>query len=233
MMKLSKALISFSAASALSAVFCLSCLGKEPVNITYKEPTLSADLAGVPLDDVLEHLSESQNIWFKVHKSVIDRKVSVQFTDLPLEKGLKRILTDLDYSLEFDSQGKPVGIVIVGEKAAGHAGTAGGRVAKSPPGPEDGPPEDVSDNFAEDEPAGPFGPVTITPEEREQFKVIRNVPPPGGYPEITEEEREQFQVERNVPPPGGPPTATEEDLEKFKVIRNAPPPGEGPFGPNP
>ena len=158
--------------------------------------------------------------------------MSVRFTDLPLEQGLKRILTGLDYSLEFDSEGRPAGIVIVGDKASPHSVVSGTGSSKGQPGPEEGSPEDGSESFPEDESAGPFGPVTATPEEQKQFKVIKNVPPPGGYPEVMEEELKQFKVRKNVPPPGGPPTATEEELEQFKVIKKASPSG-GPFGPNP
>jgi len=232
-MNLNKTLImGLVAFTFLIGPFSLPCAGKEAVNITWKEETLSADLVGVPLQDILEHLSKSQDIWFKVHKSVLDRKVSVHFTELSVEQGLKRILTGLDYSLEFDSNGKPAGIVIVGDKASPRAVGKSTASPRGGPGPETGGPEDVSDSFGGDETTTPFGPVTVTPEERKQFKVIKNVPPPGGLPEVTEEELKQFKVIKNAPPPGGPPTATEEELEQFKVIRNAPPPG-GPLGPNP
>jgi hypothetical protein len=210
---------------------------KGDVNMTWEGETLSADLVGVPLQGVLEDLSKARGIWFKVHASVADQKITVHFTGLSLEEGLKRILVRMDYSLEFDRNGKPTGVVIMGEKTAARG--AGGSLSTPYSGPEAAPeiepepaPEiepqesDAPTEMESESVQSPFGPVPPTREEMEQFRAIRNSPPPGGSPEVTGEELEQFEIMRNTDAPGGPPTVTPEELEHFKMRRNAPPPGE-------
>jgi len=39
----------------------------------------------------------------------------VTFNDLPIEEGLKRILTNLNYSLMFDKKNKVAGVMVMGE----------------------------------------------------------------------------------------------------------------------
>ncbi|MDY6949984.1 MAG: hypothetical protein SWE60_00595 [Thermodesulfobacteriota bacterium] len=126
------------------AALLLPCAGGEEIKITWHEEiTLSADLSGVPLNRVLEHLSSEHGMAFKVPESVADHRVSVRFTELSLEEGLKRILTGLDYSLEFDGQGQPCAIVIIGEeKSSGGAtrpATPAGSVSREPGSRNTGP----------------------------------------------------------------------------------------------
>ncbi|MDY6987203.1 MAG: hypothetical protein SWQ30_04025 [Thermodesulfobacteriota bacterium] len=166
-----KTLMAFVVASAfVLASFSPPWAAEGDVNITWQEETtLSADLSGVSLESVLEHLSDKQDIWFRVHKSVADHKISVRFAGLSLEEGLRRIFAGLDYSLEFDGQGKPCGIVIVGEKQSARGKAKASTARRSVPGPRPdttgpmGP--DNPDEPDEEMPSpvgGPYGPSGAT-----------------------------------------------------------------------
>lgn len=152
------------------AAFCLQGWAEGDVKITWQKETLySADLSGVSLESVLEHLSDEEGIWFKVHNSVADHKVSVHFSELSLEEGLKRIFAGLDYSLEFDGEGNPCGIVIVGEKESVRGGAKGATaprrvpvqrpVRRGPTGPEDPDEDDEDDEDVSPPVGGPYRPA--------------------------------------------------------------------------
>ena len=150
------------AAAFVLASFSPPCSEGGDIKMTWQEETLSADLSGVSLESVLEHLSAEQGIWFKVHKSVGDHKVSVYFTELSLEEGLKRIFAGLDYSLEFDGQGNPCGIVIVGEKESARGKAKGATAARKVPQPDPdttGPMEPDNPDEPDEEMSSPFGPL--------------------------------------------------------------------------
>jgi len=162
-------------------------------------------LRGIPLKSVLERLESEKEIWFRGDPSLLEKEVTVHFTELLFEEGLKRILASTNYSLIYDGNGRPTGVVVIGKGTADHA------VSEGTPGAE--------------------GKSILPPDTNQQvhikgsFTVIRNVPPPGDYVKVTAEERENFTVIRNTPPPGGPFEVSAEELEHFKVIKNCPPPG--------
>jgi len=148
------------AAAVVLASFPPPCSAQGEVKITWQEETtLSADLSGVPLESVLEHLLDKQDIWFKVHKSVADHKISVHFEGLSLEEGLRRIFAGLDYSLEFDGEGKPCGIVIVGEKGSARGRAKGATATRSVPTEPRPDNPDEPDKEMSSPVGGPYGPA--------------------------------------------------------------------------
>ena len=225
--------------------------GAERVDLTIEGETFSARLREVPLKTILEKLEREKGIWFRGDSSLLEEEVTVQFTGLPFEGGLKRILASTNYSLMYDGNERLIGVIVIGEGAADHdvsEGRAGisKRIIPAPGGNEQ---TDVNrplsvmrnnlhrgDNVKidteerekfrvmSDSPSS-GDPVESTEQEPEDFGAIKNSPPPGGPIEITQKERENFMVIRNSPPPGGPVESTEQEPENFTVIRNTPPPG--------
>lgn len=179
--------------SALVVMACgLPGHGGHEVNITWQEEGLAANILQIPLEQVLEHLAAEEAIWFNVHKSVAHRKISVSFENLTLEQALGRILAGFDYSVIFDRDAEPAGVVVVGDRAS--RDTPGGEFFPGPDMP--GSDQDVKSEAwhpAEDmglrgwHPAQDLGSAATPPQavgesdlKEEDFKVIRDATPPEG-----------------------------------------------------
>lgn len=225
--------------------------GGEDIDLTIGGNFLSARLKEIPLKIILEKLKREKGVWFRGDLNLLEEEITVQFTDLPFEEGLKRILASINFSLMFDGNERLVGVIVLGKGTPGHGVSEGRDGAKkrtiSPPGTKEqvlvndpfpvirsSPPsggyvevtsEDREDFTVIRNSPLPGGPVKVTEEELENFTVIRESPPPGGPVEVTEQERDNFAVIRSSPPPGGPVEVTAEELQKFTPIRNCPPPG--------
>jgi hypothetical protein len=76
--------------------------------------TISANLEGVPLGEILRQLRDQSTIWYRGNEPLLEQKVSVRFKDLPLEDGVKRILAPFNYSLMFDANGGLSGMILLG-----------------------------------------------------------------------------------------------------------------------
>lgn len=86
--------------------------GKGEIDINFRGENISAELQEVPLRLIFEKLKREKGVWFKGDESLLDRKVFVRFKDLPLHKGLKRILSDIDHVFIFDKDQRLVGLYI-------------------------------------------------------------------------------------------------------------------------
>lgn len=82
--------------------------------------TISADLKEVPIRKILEQIREQANVWYESDESLLREKISIQFKDLPLEKGMRRILASFDHALEFNARGELVGLTLLGESGSDH-----------------------------------------------------------------------------------------------------------------
>ena len=223
-----KLIISLTACIFFLGVFSPVPAGDGGIDLRIEGEILSARLGGVPFKIVLERLEREWGIWFRGDPSFLEEEVTVEFIELPLEQGLKRILSSVNHVLLFDGNGGVLGVVVIGRAKAGPAvseGRVGIRERTISP-PSTNRQADIAGSFTviRNLPP-PGGYVAATPEERENFRVIRNLAPPGGAIEVSAEEIQNFEVIRNVPSPGGPVEVSAEELENFKVIRNCPPPG--------
>ena len=90
-----------------------------------KNGTISANLKEIPLGEILDQIKEHGNIWFKGDEALLEEKVSVQFKDLPLEEGVKRILASINHVLVFDAKGGLEGLILFGKANSGRDKTAG------------------------------------------------------------------------------------------------------------
>jgi hypothetical protein len=203
-------LIIFIAFAFLIGGFSPAWSGEKDMALDFQGQTFSAFLQAVPLRFILEKLEKEKGIWFKGASSLLGEEITVQFTSLSLEDGMKRILSSMNYSLVFGRDGELHGVVIIGrgmsKRAKGQNRTVGAF-------------EIVRDS----QPLGAH--VVTTERDLERFKVIKNVSPPGGSLEVRAKDFTDFTVVRNCPPPGGPIEVSAEQLEKFKIVENCPPPG--------
>ena len=188
------------------------------------EHTISATLTGVPLKKALQTIQQNTGLWYRGTETLLTEPLTVQFTDLPLEAGLKRLLTSLNYSLVFNSEGTVVGVVLLGKRQLSGAPApkqvSAMRVQKPAPLQED---LDEALRVVENVPP-PGGPTTISDEEREDLTVLTMPLPPGGPVEVTGGDHEDLKV-IDSSPPGGPAELTEEECEHLEVVTSAPPQG--------
>ena len=204
-----------------AGVFFLSVFSPAPargagIDLTFQGDVLSANLKEVRLKEILEKLEREKGISWKGNSSLLEEKITVQFKDLSLDKGVKRILHSMNHYLLFDANQRLAGVIIVGVKTGGQVISQGRTIAQK---------KNAHENQASkaDETNEAYGgPVAVT---KKDHKVIRNIAPPGGSSEPSAEQMEKFKVVKNLPPPGGSTEVSQEVLDSFKVIKNISPPG--------
>jgi len=89
------------------------------LNLQFDGEKLSANLDGVSLRTVCEKISKEKGIWFRGGSSSVEQNVSVHFSDLPLEKALKRIVANTNHSLVFDKDETLLGVIIISHRGPG------------------------------------------------------------------------------------------------------------------
>jgi hypothetical protein len=220
----------------------------DPVKV--KDGLLSVNLKDTSLLEVARDIEKQSGVWFRGDETLFQEKISVTFNDLPIEEGLKRILTNLNYSLMFDNMHKIAGVMVMGEGNPAGAqqarpGAQPPRVA-TPPGTASRPSATLRSRSststsppatvvrrppralprsaragAASQPPGSDAASSPTPES---FTVQENAAPPGGSVASDGPLPPAFRVIENATPPGGP-VPEKETPEASKVIRNAPPGG--------
>lgn len=232
--RISKSLvILFIPFSFFLCVFSPAWSGEEDIDVKIEGQTLSANVKEVPLKAMLEKLKKETGIWVKGSQSLLQDNISAQFEDLPLQDGLKRILSSMNYSFVFGPNNKLEGVVIVGKgksrptKARSAAATRQRSISSSPKSTSSskagsrGYKKSVLTKGSSTSRNSP----KATTEKQKMFQVQKSDTPPGGPVTVTPEELEKFKVKKNVPPPGGPVAVTPEESEKFKIIKNCGTPG--------
>jgi hypothetical protein len=207
----------------------------EEADVVYKTETrtLSVNIKDIPLKNILEKLKKETGIWVKGSESLFQGNVSAQFDNLPLQDGLKRILSSMNYSFMFGPNDKLEGVVIIGKgksRPATAKSTAVSRQRIISPSPKSAGSSDANSRSYKKSgltknSSTSSGPLKATGEEQKMFQVQKSDTPPGGLVTVTPEELEKFKIKKNVAPPGGPVTVTPEESEKFKIIKNCGPPG--------
>jgi hypothetical protein len=238
----------------VSSVFgffvCQEALCAEAVSV--KEGLLSVNLKETSLLEVARDIEKQSGVWFRGDETLFQEKISVTFNDLPLEEGLKRILSNFNYSLMFDTKNKVAGVMVMGEgKPAGtqpgRPGAPPPRVATPPgtstrpaptvrsrPSPSNPPPATVrrppraipqpAEGGVAPQAPGSGAPQSATPDA---FKVQEKVPTPGGPIVSDGPLPPAFRVIENAPPPGGPVEGAGVSPGGSTPSKNAPSPGEG------
>ncbi|MCP4668972.1 MAG: hypothetical protein GY849_21760 [Deltaproteobacteria bacterium] len=115
-------MVYFAAMMCLIGAFSPAIMAGGKIDLQITDATLSADLKDVLLKDIVKKIEEEKDIWFECDESLFERPVSVQFTELSLENGLKRVLASLNYSFVFHQDGSLIGVIILGRPGAVHQG---------------------------------------------------------------------------------------------------------------
>jgi len=99
----------------LSNYFIVVAESKESSMLVFQGATITAILKEVPLQTVFEKVQKETGIWFKVAESELDERVSIQFENLSVKEGLKRILRTMNYSFLFDQDNNLIGAFVFGK----------------------------------------------------------------------------------------------------------------------
>ena len=103
---------------ALTAIWLISCClvsvfaGAGNVSLNFQESTFTAFLEEVPLENVIEKVRKETGIWIRAPNSLLDERISVQFENLSIQQGLKRILRGMNYSFLFDQDSNLLGAFV-------------------------------------------------------------------------------------------------------------------------
>lgn len=202
--------------------------------VSVKNGLLSVNLKETSLLDVARDIEKQSGVWFRGDETLFQEKISVTFTDLPFEEGLKRILANLNYSLMFGAKNEIAGVMVMGEGTP--AAAQPGRPGAVPPRVTT-PPRTTTRTTT---PALRTRPSTSAPPAATVRRPPRTIPQPasqGGTGAQTPGSvatqsplPDAFKTQDNVQPPGGPTAADGPLPPAFRVIENAPPPGGTPEG---
>ena len=111
--------------------FCLGCLagfwtetqalaeenGAASSRVNIKDGRISVSAKDVPLELLCKDIESKSGIRFRIQDAVLGDKLSIELKDLPLLKGLRRLLERVNYMLCFDERKKLSEVFIVGQAA--------------------------------------------------------------------------------------------------------------------
>ncbi|BBO75844.1 hypothetical protein DSCW_32610 [Desulfosarcina widdelii] len=141
---------------------------------TTQDPLISITAVNQPLGEVLDQITGETGYQFNLDSKWEDHRVSATLNQIPLERGLKRLLRSLNYSIIWESD-NTVTIVVYGKSEPGRDQ---GAVSFAPP------PQEVP---AEPEPALEVEPEDEQPSDRSETEALEP-PSVGGPPSIEESE---------------------------------------------
>jgi hypothetical protein len=118
-----------AAAFFITMLFCFfsgipSSYGSQALEMRLKGTKMTASIEKAPLGQILEMLVRKTGMWLNWRKSLYNEKISIQFTDMPLEKALARILSKINYAFIYNQNKRLVGLIILGKKGADGSFTA-------------------------------------------------------------------------------------------------------------
>ncbi len=80
--------------------------GQGSVEISITKGKMSADIKKVPLKDVLEKLEKEYGLSYVADEKVLKREVSVRFDGLPMQEGISKIVSPLNYLIAIGKKDK-------------------------------------------------------------------------------------------------------------------------------
>ncbi|MFO7459249.1 MAG: hypothetical protein R6X07_01385 [Desulfatiglandales bacterium] len=202
--------------------------------VSVQEGLLTVDLREVSLISVARDIERQSGISFKGDETLLEERVSVAFENLPMEQGLKRLFSTLNYSLLFDSRGEISEIIIMSEGAAMPPSQPA--QIRRPPARPGAPPQPARQRrpvlrrpgatsplvSGERGSSAPSRPRTTIPRSAPQ-RPAQAVPPPPQAPAETS----QPEPFRTIDSAASPGDTTESDSPlhpAFRVIERAEPP---------
>lgn len=174
---------------------------------------LSLDSRGEPLGEILKKISKDTGYRISVDPEWTGLPVSVSFKNLPMDKGLRRILARLNHSIVFDDADQRISIVIK-SLIHGEDLTAGG-----------------VDKAFQDGLPGALSPTKVSFGNINDPGAIQVIPPKGpGEIGTTHNQLEEIEARRAQVDPGNieviPPSkdggmgVTQNDLDKIEARRS-------------
>ena len=103
---------------ALTAIWGISCYlmsafaGAGNISLYFEKSTTTAFLEEEPLKNVFDKFQKETGIWIRAPKSLLDERISVQFENLSIQQGLKRILRGMNYSFLIDQDNNLLGAFV-------------------------------------------------------------------------------------------------------------------------
>jgi ankyrin repeat protein len=107
--------LSLTTILVLSNYLIVVAASEESKTLVFQGATVTANLKEAPLKTVFEKVEKETGIWFKVAESELDERVSIQFENLSVKEGLKRILRTMNYSFLFDQDNNLIGAFLFGK----------------------------------------------------------------------------------------------------------------------
>ncbi len=83
--------------------------------IKFNGKSISAEIEGATLETIFDKINKTKGIWFKGTRSALQERITASFIDLPIEHGLKIILSNLNHSLIFGNNQRVLGVVVLGK----------------------------------------------------------------------------------------------------------------------
>jgi len=108
----------FAALMTILLIFCLpieSAASEISKILVFQGATITANLKEEPLRNIFARVHRETGIWFKIPESELNERVSVQFENLSIREGLKRILRTMNYCLLFDRDNNLIGAFVFGK----------------------------------------------------------------------------------------------------------------------
>ncbi len=166
------------------------------IEISIIEDEISADIKGAPIKAVLDKLQEEYGLSYKIDGNVSSRAVFVKFEGMPLEEGIRKILSPFSCMMVYGGNERIKKLFVIdvplGESVAFGPGTSleGSPYTELSPGARpssEGPPSEPPPQGPPNDEPPPQGPPSEPPPQGPPTE-----PPPQGPP--------------TEPPPQGPPT---------------------------
>jgi hypothetical protein len=189
--------------------------------VSIKDGLLSVNITDTSLLEVARAIEKRSGVWFRGDETLFQEKISVTFNDLPLEEGLKRILTNLSFSLMFDNEHKVKGVMVMGENKS---------TEPQPSRPGVPPQRAVTPPAARIRPSTALPPETVrrSPRVIPQPARTRVAPQPPSSGAAESATPEASRVQQNSPSPGATAPSDGPLPPAFRAMENAPPQGATP-----
>jgi hypothetical protein len=138
------------------------------------EKTVTLNVSNEPLSVVLNKISNSTGYRFVFDQKWSDTPVSATLNDLPIEKGLKRLLKNFDHAIVFESD-RTIKIIIYG-KTGSSAGSSAGMPYNLPPVERFEPTSETEQPPARKQPAPKKMPPKTESDDRQSADTGENAP---------------------------------------------------------
>ena len=187
-------------------------------NLKIEGDRISIQVEGMELGELLKVIKKKTGIEFELDKSLLGKKITVDFKELTLLEGIKKTIYPLNYAILYDSRGVVRKIIIIDQGTRMEDKRGADIIVQAPPG------SNVSMQSQPDSkaysiygPPGTIAPVQDTPDSE------RNLTdgPPDYDVDITiaPQDADGFNNRGNQP---SPPDALQDSDTKPKEV-NAPP----------